>query len=314
MSRISIVIPVLNEESNIDPLFERVETVFQELSYDFEILFVDDGSTDQTLNTIKRLHRKDSRAKLISFSRNFGHQIALTAGMDHAKGDAVLVMDADLQHPPELIPTMISEWEKGHEVVYTIREKEDSVGILKALTSKIFYLLFRSLSSTQIPDGVADFRLMDRKVVKAFKRIRERNRFLRGLTFWVGYKNIGIKYKANKRHSGKTKYNWRRMFNFAIEGITSFSSLPIYLSVYIGFTMGTLGFGYGCYALYIKIFTQHSIPGWASTAILHSTIGGLQLFLMGIVGIYVGKIYTETKGRPIYLIRDSVGIEGRDDT
>ncbi|MCB0394940.1 MAG: glycosyltransferase family 2 protein, partial [Bdellovibrionales bacterium] len=184
MSKITIVVPVLNEETNIDPLFERIGAIFQNREETFNLIFVDDGSTDNTCNVIRRLSEKDSRAQLLSLSRNFGHQIALTAGIDFADGDAVIMMDADLQHPPELIPTLIDEWKKGHEIVYTIREKEEKIGPLKKLTSKYFYWMFRVFSEVQIPDGVADFRLLDKKVVSAFRQIRERNRFLRGLTFW----------------------------------------------------------------------------------------------------------------------------------
>jgi dolichol-phosphate mannosyltransferase len=306
--KINIVIPVLNEETNINPLFERLSSVFQNLNDDFSVIFVDDGSTDQTCNVVRKLNQVDSRARLVSFSRNFGHQIALTAGIDVADGDAVIMMDADLQHPPEMIPQLIEEWKKGFDVVYTIREEEENIGLFKKLTSKMFYNLFRFFSEVQIPDGVADFRLIDRKVADAFKVIRERNRFLRGLTFWVGYKSLGIKYRAHARFSGTTKYNFKKMARFAIEGITSFSTLPLIFSIYLGFFMATAGFVYGVYTLYVKVFTNWSIPGWASIAILHSTIGGIQLFIMGIVGLYIGKIYNETKQRPIYLVREKIGI------
>ena len=309
MGHISVIIPIFNEATNIQPLYSAIHDAFVDLSHEFEVLFVDDGSSDESAQVVKQIHERDKRAKLVSLSRNFGHQVALTAGMDHARGDAVVMMDADLQHPPELIKKMISEWEQGYDVVYTVREKEDSVSFSKNFSARMFYLLFRIFSNIKIPFGVADFRLLDRKVISAFSEIRERNRFLRGLTFWVGYRRKEIKYTAQKRHSGSTKYNWSRMISFAIDGITSFSTVPLLFSIFIGFMMAGAGFLYGCYAIYARFFTDWTIPGWSSLMIFTSTIGGLQLILLGVLGVYIGKIYEETKQRPIYLVQTTLGLD-----
>jgi dolichol-phosphate mannosyltransferase len=309
-TRLSLIIPLMNEAENLRPLYDRLVAVGRALALELEILFVDDGSTDGSAEAIAELHAEDPRVKLISFSRNFGHQLALTAGLDHATGDAAIVMDADLQHPPELIETLVARWREGYEVVYTIREATEDAGWLKRVTSAGFYRLFNRLTGIDLPANAADFRLLDRKVVDAFCQIRERSRFMRGLTSWVGFKAIGVPYVAAARHKGVSKYNWRRMLTFAADAIISFSTIPLHVGIYAGVMMALFGFLYmGWVAYSIITNTQVIIPGWTSVIMMVSIVGGLQLILLGIIGLYIGKIYEEVKQRPLYLVRRSLGFE-----
>lgn len=308
--KLSVVIPVLNEETNLPVLYERVVGELQSLECDFEILFVDDGSTDSSAERIAALHRADARVKMLSMSRNFGHQAALTAGMDHATGDAVIAMDADLQHPPDVIRELVLRWKEGYEVVYTVRQTTEAAGLLKRASAKFFYRLFRALSDIDLPANSADFRLLDRRVVEAFRQIRERTRFLRGLVGWAGFRSIPVPYQANARLSGQTKYSLTRMIRLAIDGLVSFSTTPLYVAIYVGGLLALLGVAYLLYALYARFVTGNVVPGWTSLIILVTFVGGIQLVLMGIIGIYIGKIYEETKQRPLYLIRETLGFEG----
>jgi dolichol-phosphate mannosyltransferase len=308
--KLSVVIPVLNEETNLPVLYERVAGELQSLGCDFEILFVDDGSTDSSAERIAALHRADARVKMLSMSRNFGHQAALTAGMDHATGDAVIAMDADLQHPPDVIRELVLRWKEGYEVVYTVRQTTEAAGPLKRASAKMFYRVFRALSDIDLPANSADFRLLDRRVVEAFRQIRERTRFLRGLVGWAGFRSIPVPYQANARLSGQTKYSPTRMIRLAIDGLVSFSTTPLYVAIYVGGLLALLGVAYLLYALYARFVTGNVVPGWTSLIILVTFVGGIQLVLMGIIGIYIGKIYEEAKQRPLYLIRESLGFEG----
>jgi dolichol-phosphate mannosyltransferase len=307
--KLSVVIPVFNEETNIRVLYERVAVELQSLACDFEILFVDDGSTDSSAERIAALHRADARVKMLAMSRNFGHQAALTAGMDHATGDAVIAMDADLQHPPDLIRELVVRWKEGYEVVYTVRRATQAAGPLKRVSAKLFYRVFRALSGIDLPANSADFRLLDRRVVEAFRQIRERTRFLRGLVGWAGFRSIPVPYEAHARHSGHTKYNLTRMIRLAIDGLVSFSTTPLYVAIYAGGLLALLGLAYLIYVLYARFVTGNVVPGWTSLIILVAFVGGIQLVLMGIIGIYVGKIYEEAKQRPLYLIRETLGFE-----
>lgn len=308
--KLSVVIPVLNEETNLPVLYERVAGELQSLACDFEILFVDDGSTDSSAERIAALHRADARVKMLSMSRNFGHQAALTAGMDHATGDAVIAMDADLQHPPDLIRELVLRWKEGYEVVYTVRQTTEAAGPLKRASATLFYRMFRALSDIDLPANSADFRLLDRRVVEAFRQIRERTRFLRGLVGWAGFRSIPVPYQANARLSGQTKYSPTRMIRLAIDGLVSFSTTPLYVAIYVGGLLALLGVAYLLYALYARFVTGNVVPGWTSLIILVTFVGGIQLVLMGIIGIYIGKIYEEAKQRPLYLIRETLGFEG----
>jgi polyisoprenyl-phosphate glycosyltransferase len=308
--KLSVVIPVLNEETNLPVLYERVAGELRSLGCDFEILFVDDGSTDSSAERIAALHRADARVKMLSMSRNFGHQAALTAGMDHATGDAVIAMDADLQHPPDVIRELVLRWKEGYEVVYTVRQTTEAAGPLKRASAKMFYRVFRALSDIDLPANSADFRLLDRRVVEAFRQIRERTRFLRGLVGWAGFRSIPVPYQANARLSGQTKYSPSRMIRLAIDGLVSFSTTPLYVAIYVGGLLALLGVAYLLYALYARFVTGNVVPGWTSLIILVTFVGGIQLVLMGIIGIYIGKIYEEAKQRPLYLIRETPGFEG----
>jgi polyisoprenyl-phosphate glycosyltransferase len=307
--KISIVIPVFNEASNIPPLYAALVPQLESVSMDYEILFVDDGSTDGSVEEIRKLRARTDRVRLLSLSRNFGHQIALTAGIDHASGDAIVLMDADLQHPPALIPQLISRWLDGFEVVHTIRKTTAESSWPKRATAAAFYRVFRLLSRVDLPSNAADFRLIDRKVADALRGIRERTRFLRGLTVWAGYRSTSISYDAPTRQAGETKYSPARMLKLAIDALVSFSAAPLHLAVYAGIVLALLGFLYAGYALDARVVTGHVLPGWTSLAILVSIVGGIQLVLMGVIGVYLGKIFEEVKRRPLYLVRSRLGID-----
>lgn len=307
--KISIVIPVFNEASNIPPLYAALVPQLESVSMNYEILFVDDGSTDGSVEEIRKLRARTDRVRLLSLSRNFGHQIALTAGIDHASGDAIVLMDADLQHPPALIPQLISRWLDGFEVVHTIRKTTAESSWPKRATAAAFYRVFRLLSRVDLPSNAADFRLIDRKVADALRGIRERTRFLRGLTVWAGYRSTSISYDAPTRQAGETKYSPARMLKLAIDALVSFSAAPLHLAVYAGIVLALLGFLYAGYALYARFVTGHVLPGWTSLAILVSIVGGIQLVLMGVIGVYLGKIFEEVKRRPLYLVRSRLGID-----
>ena len=305
---ISVVIPAFNEEKNIKVLYSRLLPVLSKIDANYEVIIVDDGSRDATENVVKELHQSDAKVKLIVFSGNFGHQVALTAGLDYARGDAVIVMDADLQHPPELLPALVAHWRNGYEIVYTVRENTLDAGAFKKLTAKFFYKFFRLASDLEISDNVADFRLFDKKVVQAFRSLRERTRFLRGLTSWMGFRTKGISYQAASRHAGQTKYNLRKMCSFAFDGIISFSAKPLQWAIYLGLIVSFLGFLFGLYAIYVRFFTTEAVSGWTSLVIVITFLGGIQIFLLGVIGVYLGKTYEETKQRPLYLISEVVGL------
>lgn len=300
---ISIVIPTFNEEGNIEVLYSQLKDVLSQLSItNFEIIYVNDGSSDDSLEKIKALSQKDERVKFISFSRNFGHQNALKAGLDHAQGDAVISMDADLQHPPLLISEMIRLWQDGNQVVYSIRKDGKELSFFKKTTSKLFYKLVNYLSDTKLEEGTADFRLLDKKVVKALRQFNESNLFFRGIIPTLGFKQIGIPYQPQERFSGTTKYSFSKMLKFALTGITSSSAKPLYFSIYLGLFFAAIAFLYGIYAIYISIFTNDAVHGWTSLIASILFIGGLQLIMMGIVGVYLGKLFTQSKNRPNYII------------
>lgn len=311
---LSVVIPIYNESENIFPLYDRLSKVLDEVSRKYqiksEILFVNDGSTDSSIDNIRLLHKRDQRVKLLSFSRNFGHQVAITAGLDYSDGDLVVVMDGDLQHPPELIPQLIEQWQAGYEIVYTIRKDTAKVSIAKRLTSRMFYRLLQFMSPVTIPEGSADFRLMDRQSVEALKGLREKDRFLRGLIPWIGFRQIGVPYSADRRYAGQSKYSTGKMLHLAADGILSFSIIPLRLSLFLGLVVSLCAFLYALYALVI-FATGRAIPGWASILIVVLILGGLQMIVLGIVGEYIGRIYQEVKNRPIYIIRETLGLEDK---
>lgn len=304
--KISIVIPVYNEESNLDLLYTLLTAVLHDQNINYEIIMVDDASTDNSLRAIEALSQKDHQVKALSFSRNFGHMIALSAGLDHAIGDAVITMDADLQHPPEMIPQLIKEWEKGSQIVSTLRKRSQGAGMIKNITASCFYWLINRIGKIQLPANSADFRLLDRKVVDSLKQIKERSRFLRGLISWVGFSQVFVEYNAQARTSGKTKYTFSKMFAFAIDGITSFSTFPLRLASYLGLFTAFISFLYILYAVYIRLFTNQAIAGWTSVLVAVLFIGGIQLIFLGVIGEYLGRVFEETKQRPLYIINRKI--------
>ncbi|TGM80947.1 glycosyltransferase family 2 protein [Leptospira bouyouniensis] len=301
---VSVVVPSFNEEGNIRNLFNRIMKNFKSNEYLVEVIFVNDGSTDGTLDQIKVLSKEFKSVKYISFSRNFGHQKALKAGLDYSNGDAVISLDADLQHPPELIADMIKLWEKGYEVVYTIRKDIDTTPIFKRFTAVLFYKILNKLSGLNISQGAADFRLLDRKVVKVIREMQEENLFIRGMIPWLGFNQISLEYEPEERVWGTSKYTIKKMFLFALQGITSFSVKPLHLTTYLGALIFLLSSFYICYALFIYFVQNKSIPGWTSMLISVLFLGSLNLLMLGVLGEYIGKIMIESKRRPQYIIKD----------
>lgn len=306
---ISIAIPVYNEEESIPILLEHLKPVLEKLPYMFEILFIDDGSTDGTYQTIRDFQKHDRRIKALSFSRNFGHQAALTAGLQHAAGDAVITMDGDLQHPPSLIPTLIGKWRDGYRIVYTTREATVDEPFFKRLTSRLFYRLINAFSETPVQPFGADFRLLDRSVVASLNTLEERDRFLRGLIGWMGFTAIGVPFTAESRVAGTSKYNTKKMFKLALDGVMSFSAAPLHFVTYLGLIVSLLSFLYGFYSIYAYFFTNLTIPGWTSILVAVLFLGGIQLISIGFVGEYLIRVYNETKGRPSFIIKESLGID-----
>ncbi|MFN5505127.1 MAG: glycosyltransferase [Flavobacteriia bacterium] len=301
---LSLVIPTFNEEGNVQRLYQEIRAVLAQLQLEhYEFIFIDDGSSDASLHNIEALRAQDPKVHYLQFSRNFGHQHALKAGLDHARGAAVISLDADLQHPPSLIADMLHHWRNGAEVVYTRRQDKQNVGFFKKMSAKAFYWLANRLSEVPIEEGTADFRLLDRKVVDAIKSFKESHLFLRGLIPTLGFKQVALDYEAAARHSGQSKYSFGKMLRFAINGITSSSAKPLYFSIYLGLFFAFLAFVYGCYAIYIAVFTNAAITGWTSLIASVLFIGGIQMILIGIVGIYLGKLFVQSKQRPTYIIK-----------
>lgn len=300
--KISIIIPAFNEEGNIEKLVNKLIKILK--TYRFELLFIDDGSTDTTLSILKKISYKNKNIKFLSFSRNFGHQSALKAGIDYAKGDCVISMDCDLQHPPELIPKMIQAWQKGYEVVYTIRN-DKKTPFRKKIISSCFYGILNKISDIHIEDGTADFRLLDRKVVDVIKNLHESVIFLRGLINWCGFRQSNIVYIPHERFSGSSKYSFKKMFFFALDGITSFSIRPLQISTYFGFVLAFFSGIYAVYAAIMHLLDQRVLTGWTSVIISVLFLGGIQLIILGILGEYLGKLFIESKKRPTYIIHST---------
>lgn len=301
---ISVVIPAYNEEGNIHVVINRVSEVLQSLG-SYQIIFVNDGSSDNTLEELKKAAEADSRIHYISFSKNFGHQAALKAGIDYAQGKCIISMDADLQHPPALIPEMIKYWKEGYDVVYTQRTEDKGLSFFKKLTSKYFYFLLRKMSDVPIEEGTADFRLLDRKVAEIIRQTNDPFLFIRGLVPWMGFKQKKIVYQPDERFSGTTKYTFKKMAAFAINGITGFSIKPLRFATFIGIVISLFAFVYGIYAIAIYFMNAKVISGWASLLTSVLFIGGIQLIILGIIGEYIGKIYIQLKNRPFYIVKES---------
>jgi dolichol-phosphate mannosyltransferase len=306
LTLVSIVIPVYNEEEGLTKITDRIIDVFKDLKrYDFEIIFVDDGSYDESLNKLIELHEGNSHVNYLSLSRNFGHQLAVKAGLDHARGMCVISMDADLQHPPELIVEMLQKWEKGYDIVYTRRKDDKNLSFFKRKTSAIFYWFLNFLSDIEIEQGAADFRLLDRQVVDILRNLSENNIFLRGLVKWMGFRQYGIDYVPGDREYGSTKYNLRKMISLAITGITSFSTRPLRIASWIGLIASAIGFSYAIFGFFAFFFTDLNLTGWTSLIMAVIFFGGIQLLTMGIIGEYIGKLFMQVKGRPNYIVKMS---------
>lgn len=304
---ISVVVPVFNEETNVEEMHRRCSAVLTDSTAAHEIIFVDDGSTDNTLRKLKEIAATDEHLKILSFSRNFGHQLAVTAGLEHAEGNAVIIMDGDLQDPPELIPDMIDKWRQGYQVVYAERHKRSGEGILKRTTAHLFYRILRLLTTTDIPVDTGDFRLIDRVVVETLKKMRERSRFVRGLVSWVGFRQTPIKFERKERLSGKTKFPYTRMIRFALNAVFSFSDRPLRIATFLGVGASAFGLLMILWGLYSKFFmAETTVKGWTSVFVAVLFLGGVQLFTIGIIGEYISRIYEESKGRPLYIISEKI--------
>jgi dolichol-phosphate mannosyltransferase len=306
-ARYSFVIPVFNERESLPELHRRVSAAVETLDGEAELIFVDDCSFDGSYDLLLEVQRSDPRVKVIRFARNFGHQVAITAGLDHAEGDAVIVMDADLQDPPELIPELVARWEEGYEVVYAVREAREGERWLKRVTAAWFYRLLRRIASIDVPLDAGDFRLIDRRPLEAFRAMRERDRYVRGMFSWVGFRQTGVPYERSERFAGEPKYSFQKSLRLAGDALVSFSNAPLRLALIGGFVVSTLSFLIGISAILAKFTGAFVVPGWASIFVAVSFLGGVQLLLTGMLGLYIGRIYDEVKARPLYVIRDASG-------
>ncbi len=304
---ISIVIPVFNEEENITFLHGVLKEVLDENFEQYEIIFADDGSRDATFEKILALNQKDPFVKGLSFSRNFGHQAALFAGLSKAKGDIIVTMDGDMQHPPEMIPVLYQKYLEGYDIVNTRRLDADDTGIVKKITSKWYYKLINYLSDVPIEPAAADFRLMTNKAVQALNNMPERHRFTRGLVGWMGFKQAIVDYKAKKRHAGTTKYTFGKMLRFGLDGIVSFSVKPLRIAFYVGFIVSLLSMVYALFAI-IKFLNDETVAGWTSILVSVLFLGGMTLLSLGVIGEYIARIFNEVRRRPMYFIKDEIGL------
>jgi len=305
----SLVVPIWNEALVIPELYRRVLETMDSTGERWELICVNDGSRDQSLALLLALHAEDARVKIIDFSKNFGHQVAITAGADYAGGDAVIVMDADLQDPPDVVLRLIEQWRKGYEVVYAVRAKRTGETWFKLFSARLFYRLLKRIADIDIPLDAGDFRLMDRRVVLAMRQLREKHRFMRGLSSWVGFKQIGVEYERAERFAGETKYPLRKMVRLALNAITSFSYLPLQLATYFGFTLAALSLLGILLTIFLRLSGSSAFAGQATTLVSVLFLGGIQLIFLGIIGEYLGRIYDEVKQRPLYIVSHTYGLE-----
>jgi polyisoprenyl-phosphate glycosyltransferase len=308
---ISVVAPVYDEEVLLPEFYRRAVSAMEPLGVPFEIVLVNDGSHDRSGAIMDELHAQDPRVKVVHFSRNFGHQIAITAGTDHAQGQCVAVIDSDLQDPPEVIVDMYHKWREGYQVIYGVRTEREGETAFKRATASMFYRLIRRITNINLPLDTGDFRLMDRRVVDAMKKMREHHRFMRGLSVWVGFKQTGVSYRRDARKAGVTKYPLRKMLRFALDAITSFSYLPLQLATYSGFAIAGLSVVAILIAIILRL-TGNVIAGQATTLVSVLFLGGIQLIFLGIIGEYLGRIYDEVKRRPLYIVAERHGLEAPD--
>ncbi len=305
MKELSVIIPIYNEEENILPLFERLNKTVSQLNIDVEYIFVNDGSKDHSKALIKELSKKNSAVRFIDFARNFGHQIAVTAGLEHCSGKAVVIIDADLQDPPELISDLYKKWKEGFEVVYAKRRAREGENFLKKFTAKSFYRILKKITSINIPVDTGDFRLIDRKIVDVLKAMPEQQKFLRGQISWIGFRQTYVEYDRDARNAGKTGYTYKKMIRFALDGITSFSNLPLKFATVAGFFVSGITFLMILYALYSRFISKDYVPGWTSLMLAVLFIGGVQLISIGIIGEYISRLSANIRNRPLYIINET---------
>jgi glycosyltransferase involved in cell wall biosynthesis len=301
---ISIVVPAYNEQDVLRVFHERLSVVLTKLAEPVEVIYVNDGSSDDTLEVLLSLKENDARVAIIDLSRNFGKEIALTAGLDHASGDAVIVIDADLQDPPELIPEFLQQWREGYDVVYAQRTEREGESALKKATAYVFYRLIQRASHVNIPEDAGDFRLLSRRAVDSLKQLREQHRFMKGLFAWIGYPQKAVSFQRDARAAGQTKWNYWRLWNFALEGITSFTTAPLKFATYIGLITAIAAFTYGVWIIYKTLAFGDPVHGYPSLMVVILFLGGVQLFTIGIIGEYLGRMFNETKRRPLYIVKD----------
>lgn len=309
LKTVSVIVPVYFQEKGLNELHKRLTQVLSKLeNYNYEIILVNDGSTDGSFDIMKKIHKSDPKVKVVNFSRNFTQQAAIVAGLQLASGQAIVIIDDDLQDPPEVIPQMLEKWEEGYQVVYGVRTKRPGESFFKLLTAKLFYRVISNLSDVKLPVDSGDFRLIDSRVKDELVKMKEKSRYMRGLTAWVGFKQYGLTYERDARFAGKTNYNFFKLMRFAINGITSFSEKPLLLSGYIGLVATFLAFLFMLAMVVVKIISpQNTITGWTSTITVIVFFGGLQLISLGIIGVYIGKIYLQVKDRPLYIIDEKYG-------
>ena len=308
--RYSIIAPAYNEEEVLPEFYRRVREVMDGLGEPWELVVVNDGSSDTTSEVLNQLHAQDPRVCVVDFARNFGHQIAVIAGLDHARGEAVVVIDTDLQDPPEVIADLIARWKDGYQVVYGVRSEREGETWFKLFTARLFYRLIGALTDVDIPPDAGDFRLLDRQVVEDMRRMRERRRFIRGMTSWVGYRQTGVSYSRHARFAGETKYPFRKMFRLALDAVTGFSGFPLKLATICGSILLVFGMVFGLVLLAIRLTGNAPLEGQGITLVAIFVLGGTQLLFLGIIGEYIARIYDEVRGRPLYTVKELVGFDG----
>jgi dolichol-phosphate mannosyltransferase len=306
---LSVVVPCFNESAVIAAFYDRTTRALDNLpGFSWELIFVDDGSRDDSWAQLTTLAARDPRVRVVKFSRNFGHQIAITAGLDYARGDCVVFIDADLQDPPEVIGDMIAKWREGYEVVYGVRADRDGESRMKLWTAAVFYRLLKAITRVEIPVDVGDFRLLGRRAADQLRQLREKDRFVRGLVSWIGFRQTGVPYRRDKRFAGETKYPYSKMIKFALDGLTSFSSVPLKLATWLGYAASVLAFVY-LISVFVQKLLGHTVQGWATIMVALLFLGGVQLISLGIIGEYLGRLFNESKPRPMYVVEELVGLE-----
>jgi glycosyltransferase involved in cell wall biosynthesis len=310
---LSVVVPVYNEDENIEPLLERLVPLLERIVASFEIVFVDDGSRDLTLAALRRIHERDSRVKAVALSRNFGKEVAIAAGLDFVRGAATVIMDADLQHPPEMIEAFVARWREGYKNIYGQRIDRTADSRLRRLLTHRFYRIFGAFGETELPPGAGDFRLLDRQAVTALRGMREKARFSKGLYAWIGFKSIGVPFDVAERLHGSSKFSYRKLTRFALDGLMSFSTLPLMVWTYVGTSISVISLAMAVYFVFETLAYGANVPGFASLIVSVTFLAGIQLLSLGVLGEYIGRIFAEVKGRPLYLVEECLGI-GTDET